>query len=76
MADNSKKDAADVQFRKVQRAEDGKKAMSDYEAEVAATRAKTARLRALRLARDAATEAAEKTSPAKGAASKKKKPAK
>jgi hypothetical protein len=38
----------------VQRAEDAKKAMSDYEMEAAAVRAKTERLRALRLARDAA----------------------
>lgn len=68
MADKSKKDEADIQFKKAQRAEDGKKAMSEYEAEVAATRAKTERLRALRLAR----EAAEKSAPAKPAAAKKK----
>jgi hypothetical protein len=72
MADNSKKDEAHVQFKKVQRAEDGKKAMSEYEANAVATRAKTERLRALRLARDAAEEKA----PAKRAASAKKKPAK
>ena len=53
MADNSKKDQAQEQFKKLQRAEDGKKAMAEYEAEAAATRAKTARLRALRMARDA-----------------------
>ena len=39
--------------RKLRQAEDGKKAMQEYEAEAAATRAKTERLRALRLARDA-----------------------
>lgn len=50
----SKKNDADAQFAKAQRAEDGRKAMSEYEAEAIATRAKTERLRALRLARDAA----------------------
>ena len=50
MADKSKKDDAQAQFQKLQRAEDGKKAMSEYEAEGAAVRAKTERLRALRLA--------------------------
>ena len=54
MADKSKKDDAQAQFQKLQRAEDGKKAMSEYEAEGIAIRAKTERLRALRLARDAA----------------------
>ena len=54
MADHSKLDAADVAFKKIQRAEEGKKAMSDYESQGAAIRAKTARLKALRLARDAA----------------------
>ena len=64
MATKSKKDDADSQFRKVQRAEDGKKAMSEYEAEAAAVRAKTARLKALRLARDAAVQAAPPPPPA------------
>jgi hypothetical protein len=54
MADHSKKNDADAQFAKAQRAEDGRKAMTEYEQEAAATRAKTERLRALRLARDAA----------------------
>jgi hypothetical protein len=69
MADNSKKEEAQGQFKKMQRAEDGKKAMSEYEANAAATRAKTERLRALRLARDAAEAAA----PPKPKASAKKK---
>jgi hypothetical protein len=75
VADKSKKDDAQAQILKVQRAEDGKKAMSEYEAEGAAVRAKTERLRALRLARDAA---AEQAAPPKKAAAKKKagKPAK
>jgi hypothetical protein len=72
LADKSDKHDADVQFKKLQRAQDGKKAMSEYEAEIVANRAKTERLRALRLARDAAEQAA----PPKPAASVKKKPAK
>lgn len=58
MAERSKKDEAQAQFDKVQRANDAKKAMADYEAEAAAMRAKTERLRALRLARDAELAAA------------------
>jgi len=58
LATKSKKDDAQAQFDKLQRAEDGKKAMSEYEAEGVAVRAKTERLRALRLARDAAEAAA------------------
>jgi hypothetical protein len=53
LADNTKKNAANVQFNKLQRAEDGKRAMLEYEASAAANRAKTTRLKALRLARDA-----------------------
>ena len=33
LAQNSKKDDAKIQFKKLQKAEDGKKAMSEYEAE-------------------------------------------
>ncbi len=51
--DQSKKDEAQAQFAKTQRAEDGRKAMAEYEAAAIAMRAKTERLRALRLARDA-----------------------
>jgi len=65
MADRSNKDEAQKQFAKLQRAEDGKRAMSDYEAEAAAVRAKTARLRALRLARDAEQAAAAPPAPVK-----------
>ena len=65
MADTSKTDRANAQFEKLQRVADGKKAMSEYEAEQAAVRAKTARLRALRLARDEATAAAAPAVPAK-----------
>ena len=45
--------------KKEQRAREGAKAWSDYQAEVRATHEKTARLRALRLARDAAAKAPE-----------------
>ena len=71
MADHIKIDRADAQFKKMQRAEDGRKAMAEYESEQAAVRAKTERLRALRLARDAELEAAAKAAPAKPAAAKK-----
>jgi hypothetical protein len=54
MADHSKKDAAGAELRKAQRAQDGKNAMLEYEAEAIAVRARTERLRAQRLARDAA----------------------
>jgi hypothetical protein len=40
--------------KKEQRAREGAQAWAEYQAEVRATQAKTARLRALRLARDAA----------------------
>src|SRR5215510_1818695 len=53
-----------------QRAADGKAAIADYEAQAAAIRAKTERLRALRLARDAVEKAP------KVAASGRNKPAK
>ena len=58
MADKSNKDDDAAQLKKAQRAEDGKKAMAEYEADAQATRAKTARLRAWRLAREAAEAAA------------------
>jgi hypothetical protein len=73
LADKPDKNDADVQFKKLQRAQDGKKAMSEYEAEIVASRLKTERLRALRLARDAAEKAAPTAKPAAPA---KKKPAK
>jgi hypothetical protein len=77
LANRSRKDEAQKQFKKVQRAEDGKKAMSEYESEAAATRAKTERLRALRLARDAAEKAASPSeTTTKGAVSPKKRSAK
>ncbi len=54
MAEKSKKYDGNAQFAKMQRADDAKKAASEYESNAAALRAKTERLKALRLARDAA----------------------
>jgi hypothetical protein len=73
MAEKSKKNEAYVQFAKLQRAEDAKKATSEYETTAAALRAKTERLRALRLERDAAapkaTPAPKRKSKSKGSGS-------
>ena len=77
MADDPNKVRAEIRARQ---AEDGKKAMAEYEANAAATRAKTEKLRALRLAKEAADLAAPKPAPkakaksaAKPKATKKKK---
>jgi hypothetical protein len=48
--------AKESEARKLERARDGAQAWAEYQAEVRATWEKTARLRALRLARDAAIE--------------------
>jgi hypothetical protein len=63
LAEQSRVRRADAQFRKLQRAEDGKKAMSEYEAEREAVRVKTERLRALRLAHEAELKAAAAAAP-------------
>jgi len=63
LADNPKTTAANKEFRKARQAEDGKRAMLDYENAAIATRAKTAKLRALRLARDAEEAAAAAAAP-------------
>jgi hypothetical protein len=56
---------ADANFkRKEQQSRDGKLAMTEYEASVHATRAKTARLKELREAKEAADRAAEAAKPA------------
>ena len=57
MTTNSKealKKRADASFKKDERAREGAKAMLEYEASNRAIREKTARLRALRLAKEAA----------------------
>jgi hypothetical protein len=52
--ENSKKYEAAAQLAKLRREQDAKKSLSDYAIAAADVRAKTERLRALRLARDAA----------------------
>jgi len=44
---------AERNFKKEERERDGRAAMTEYEAQARATRAKTARLKALRLVREA-----------------------
>jgi hypothetical protein len=51
---------AEAAFRKEQQARDGAKAWLEYEAGMRATQEKTARLRALRLAKEAADKQASK----------------
>jgi hypothetical protein len=65
VADVSKTNAANKEFRKARAAEEGKRALHDYELASAATRVKTAKLKALRLARDAELAAAEAAAPPK-----------
>ena len=62
MANNSKTtlDRAEASFKKDQRAREGAKAMAEYEAAGLAMREKTARLRALRLRKEAADAEGEK----------------
>jgi hypothetical protein len=69
--DSEQRKRADAAFRKEERAKEGAKAMAEYDAEARAVRAKTERLRALRLAK----EATEKNDPAKKITSKLKSPA-
>jgi hypothetical protein len=54
MADNRERKAAEAKFKKSERATEGAKAMADYKAEGEAERAKTVRLKAQRLAKEAA----------------------
>ena len=56
MNSNQAHDRAEALFKKEQRLRDGLEAMVEYEAELRATREKTARLRAQRLARDSANQ--------------------
>jgi hypothetical protein len=58
LADNTKeRTQAEAQFKKTQKQKEGAEAMAAYVAEVEAAGAKTARLRELRLAKEAADEA-------------------
>jgi hypothetical protein len=47
---------AEALFKKQEQAREGQQAMAEYQAQLEAMREKTARLRALRLARDAANK--------------------
>jgi hypothetical protein len=71
LASNSKdtRDRAEAGFKKQeQRAREGAKAMADYEAQGRATREKTARLKSLRMAQQAAAaRALAETAPAAAA---------
>jgi hypothetical protein len=72
LADNdATKAAANREFRKARAAEDGKRAMIEYENAAVAIRAKTAKLRALRLAREAELAKEAEVAPAKKKAPKK-----
>jgi hypothetical protein len=70
VAEKSNKHEASAQFAKLQRANDAKKAMSEYESSALALRAKTERLKALRLARDGATPPQAKAAPKRKAGKK------
>jgi hypothetical protein len=59
MADDRERKATEAKFKKSERATEGAQAMSEYNAERQAERAKTARLKELRLAKEAADKAAE-----------------
>lgn len=68
MANSKERTEAETQFkktRKEQQANDGAKAMSEYQAASEAERAKTARLKALRLAREAAEKKPKQPDPTK-----------
>ena len=73
MPEKSNKNEANAQFAKLQRADDAKKAMLDYESAAVATRKKTERLKALRMARDAADPAGAQPAAPKQKAAKKSK---
>ena len=67
MADNRERKAAEAKFKTSERATEGAKAMADYKAEGEAERAKTVRLKAQRLAQDAADKVAKQGKPTKQA---------
>ncbi len=65
---------AERNFKKEERARDGRKAMAEYEVQARATRGKTARLKALRLATEA--QAQTEALPAKQTVRRKRPPQK
>jgi len=70
MAEKSNKHEANAQFAKLQRASDAKTAAAEYETAAKALRAKTERLKALRMARDAALPPPEPAKPKRKAKAK------
>ena len=73
MTSDQARQRAEKNFSREQRARDGQKAMTEYEAQAGAIREKTARLKALRLAKEAKdaqaqTEALTETSTAASSA--------
>lgn len=58
MSSDEARAQAEANFKKEERQRDGAKAWADYQADLAATQEKTARLRALRLAKEAVDRAA------------------
>jgi hypothetical protein len=57
--ENDTRNRAEANFKKEERAKDGVKAMMEYQANSRAVREKTARLKALRLAKESAGAAPE-----------------
>jgi len=58
---NEARARAEASFRKEERAKDGAMAMTEYQANIQLVREKTERLRALRLAKEAAEATANKS---------------
>ena len=59
MSSDEARQRAEKSFKQEERALDGRKAMTEYEAQVLAIREKTARLKALRLAKEAQVHSEE-----------------
>jgi hypothetical protein len=62
MTDDRERKATEAKFKKSERATEGAKAMSEYNAERQAERAKTVRLKALREAKEAAESGPRRSS--------------
>jgi hypothetical protein len=59
MISDQARQQADKKFKQEERARDGRQAMIEYEVQARATREKTARLKALRLAKEAQAQTKE-----------------
>ena len=59
MASDQDRQRAEKRFKQEERAKDGRKAMTEYEVQALAVRAKTERLKALRLAKEAQAQTEE-----------------